>query len=72
MEINYVIDTFFALFSMILIIFMVVIAILRSQVVGRKMKGPNPKVVKIKAGMLMLNILLGILVLLLSSISSAL
>ncbi len=55
----------------ILIIFMIVIAILRSQVVGRKIKGPNPKVVKIKAGMLMLNILLGVIVLLLSSFNSA-
>jgi len=50
---------------------MVIIAILRSQVIGRNMKGPNPKVVKIKAVMLMFNILPGLLVLLLSGFSSA-
>ena len=55
----------------ILVIIMVIIAILRSKVVGRNMKGPNPKVVKIKAGMLMLNILLGVIVLLLSGFGTA-
>ena len=50
---------------------MVIIAILRSKVVGRNMKGPNLKVVKIKAGMLMLNILLGVIVLLLSGFGTA-
>lgn len=55
----------------ILVILMVIIAILRSQVIGRNMKGPNPKVVKIKAVMLMFNILPGLLVLLLSGFSSA-
>ena len=56
----------------ILVILMVVIAVLRSQVVGRNMKGPNPKVVKTKAGMLMINMLLGVIVLLLSGFNTAL
>ena len=55
----------------ILFIFMIIIAILRSQVIGRNMKGPNPKVAKIKAAMLMINMLLGVLVLLLSGFNSA-
>ncbi len=55
----------------ILFIVMIIIAILRSQVIGRNMKGPNPKVVKTKAAMLMVNMFLGLLVLLLSGFSSA-
>ena len=54
----------------ILVIIMVVIAVLRSQVVGRNIKGPNPKIVKTKAVMLMLNMLLGVIVLLLSGFST--
>lgn len=56
----------------ILFIVMIIIAILRSQVIGRNMKGPNPKVAKTKAVMLILNMFLGLLVLLLSGFSSAL
>ncbi len=55
----------------ILVIIMVIIAILRSQVVGRNMKDPNPKVLKTKAGMLMINMLLGVIVLLLSGFITA-
>ena len=55
----------------ILVILMVIITVLRSKVVGKNMKGPNPKVVKAKAGMLMLNMLLGVIVLLLSGLSTA-
>ena len=64
--------SFFLGIKHILFILMIIIAILRSQVVGRNMKGPNPKIVKIKAGMLMLNMFLGLLVLLLSGLNSTL
>lgn len=55
----------------ILVIIMVVIAILRSKVIGRNMKDPNPKVIKTKAGMLFVNMLLGVIVLLLSGFNAA-
>ena len=55
----------------ILVIIMVIIAILRSRVVGRKMDAPAPKVEKAKVGMLLLNILLGVIVLLLSGFGTA-
>ena len=55
----------------ILFLLMIIIAVLRSQIIGRNMKGPNPKVNKIKALLLMLNMLLGIVVLLLSAFNSA-
>jgi uncharacterized membrane protein len=54
----------------ILVILMVIIAILRSQFIGRNMKGPDPKIVKIKALMLMLNMFFALLVLLLSAFST--
>ncbi len=55
----------------ILFIIMIIIAILRSQVIGRNMKGPNPRVNKTKAILLMLNMLLGVVVLLLSGFNAA-
>jgi uncharacterized membrane protein len=55
----------------ILFLLMIIIAVLRSQIIGRNMKGPNPKIAKIKAVLLMLNMLLGVIVLLLSGFNSA-
>ncbi len=50
---------------------MIVLAILRSRVAGRKDKGKNPKTMKIKALMLLANIILGIIVLFLSGLNAA-
>lgn len=54
----------------LLVIVMIVVAILRSQIVGRK-KAPSPEIEKAKAGLLFFNMLLGILVLLLSGFTIA-
>lgn len=57
--------------KLILVILMAVIAVLRSKIIGRNITEPNPKIFKIKAGMLMLNMFLGVMVLLLSGFSSS-
>lgn len=54
----------------ILVIIMIVIAIFCSKVIGRNMIDPSPKVIKTKTGMLMVNMLQGIIVLLLSRFNS--
>jgi uncharacterized membrane protein len=53
-----------------LVILMVIVTILRSQVAGRKMNAPSPDVEKVRAGLLFLNMLLGVLILILSGFSS--